>query len=160
MTIVNNLKTEKNIHQLARYLTKTKKQTILGNILGFFLKMRFFLKNPFVNFFPTRRPDFMCNFRKILLAVIYWLHDFCLNLAHLCPLKGRILQQPSSWKVQVCLSICDLSIETRHLRVKGGKVQKISELVSLNSFVPNALFLYTMKMFSGGRERVHWEQMG
>ena len=28
----------------------------------------------------------------------------------------------------------------------------------LKPFVPNAPFLYTM--FSGGTERVHWEQMG
>ena len=32
----------------------------------------------------------------------------------------------------------------------------------INPFVPNAPFLYPLKniMFSGGRERVHWERMG
>ena len=29
----------------------------------------------------------------------------------------------------------------------------------INPFVPDALFLYPL-MFSGGREKVHWEQMG
>ena len=35
-----------------------------------------------------------------------------------------------------------------------------------NPFIPNAPFLYLLKtsenrkVFSGGRERVHWEQMG
>ena len=32
--------------------------------------------------------------------------------------------------------------------------------VSFNTFVPNAPFLYALKMFSGGRKRVHREQMG
>ena len=41
--------------------------------------------------------------------------------------------------------------------------------VTFNPFVPNPPFLYPLKtsenrkailMFSGGRERVHWEQMG
>ena len=36
--------------------------------------------------------------------------------------------------------------------------------LTVNTFVPNAPFIYPLKtsgslMFSGGRERVHWEQM-
>ena len=42
-------------------------------------------------------------------------------------------------------------------------------LLTLNPFIPNAPFLYPLKtsekpydflIFSGARERVHWEQMG
>ena len=32
--------------------------------------------------------------------------------------------------------------------------------IIFNLFVPNAPFLYPLMMFSGGREKVHWEQMG
>ena len=43
-----------------------------------------------------------------------------------------------------------------------------ADKISLNPFVSNGIFLYPWKhqkpypflMFSGGRERVHWEQMG
>ena len=35
-----------------------------------------------------------------------------------------------------------------------------SFIVSFNTFVPNAPFLYALKMFSGGREIVYREQMG
>ena len=47
------------------------------------------------------------------------------------------------------------------------KARKITD-TSFNPFVPNAPFLYPLKtsenlkvflMFSGGRERVHWEKM-
>ena len=43
------------------------------------------------------------------------------------------------------------------------------QLATIKPFVPNAPFLYPLKifrkpldlqMFSGGREKVHWEQMG
>ena len=37
---------------------------------------------------------------------------------------------------------------------------KVSHTTIINPFVPNAPFLYPLKMFSRGREKVHWEQMG
>ena len=43
---------------------------------------------------------------------------------------------------------------------------KSQKVIQINPFVPSAPFLYPLKtsesflMFSGGRERVHWEQLG
>ena len=52
-----------------------------------------------------------------------------------------------------------LSNLTRSYPISSSLLKTVlSNLVSLNPFVPNAPFLHLM--FSGGRERVHWERMG
>ena len=53
--------------------------------------------------------------------------------------------------------------------IHGSQYQTFMDLLlhhkSINPFVPNASFLYPLKtsenlMFSGSREKVHWEQLG
>ena len=41
-----------------------------------------------------------------------------------------------------------------------AKFQLPSHKAAINPFFPNAPFPYGFLMFSGGRERVHWERMG
>ena len=54
------------------------------------------------------------------------------------------------WKNKAALKVLFMQFLTIDRSSKSKK--------SFNSFVPNASFLY--HLFSGGRERVHWEQMG
>ena len=78
------------------------------------------------------------------------------------------------WKVDAALLIRNIEIFSMLFEklIKRGKTRKVfatSSLKIVNPFVPNAPFLYPLKvsenltvflMFSGCRERVHWKQMG
>ena len=78
---------------------------------------------------------------------------------------------PEKLYIWTCFMQCSVRLkflqntrfETKHLPMEIRTVQKLIKVMEnasvFNLFVPNVPFLCAL-MFAGGRERVHWEQMG